>query len=297
MSSSPDLVTTAWLDDQMKSTEWKTKFCLLDCTWDLPKFGRDFIEENKACRIPGAKLFELSECRDKTSGLSNTMPSASYFEDYVKNFAITNDKHIILYDNKGKLAMFSAPRIWWLFNIFGHSKVSILDGGLPKWKKDGYKTVSGPYTEEESFKTSGSEFKSNLNMELVRDLDFMKSNLEATNPAQVLDARTNGRFRGVEPEPNPKIPSGHIPKSISIPFFTNFDQEKSIISSPEDIKSSLLAAGVDLEKPIVLTCGSGVTACNLAFTIFLATGKKYPVFDGSWFCWQLNTPNELQVRE
>ena len=116
---------------------------------------------------------------------------------------------------------------------------------------------------------------------------------------QALDARPNGRFRGVEPEPRPDIPSGGIPGSINVPFFTNIDMEEKVLRSPEDIKANLVKSSVVLDKPILTTCGSGMTACNLNFAIFLATGKKNPVFDGSWFDWQTGTPNtpEFQIRE
>ena len=143
------------------------------------------------------------------------------------------------------------------------------------------------------------EFHINFNPELVKDLEFMKSNHEQNNPVQVLDARPNGRFRGVEPEPRPDIPSGHMPRSISIPFFTNIDMDKKVLRSPAEIKENFKKANVDLDKSILLSCGSGITACDLAFMLFVATGNKYPVFDDSWFGWQTNTPNspDWQVRE
>jgi len=143
------------------------------------------------------------------------------------------------------------------------------------------------------------EFQPTFNAELVKDLAFMKSNHEQGNPVQVLDARPSGRFRGIEPEPRPDIPSGHMPKSISVPFFTNFDMVQKVLRSPDEIKENLKKANVDLDKPILVSCGSGITACDLGFVLYLATGNKYPLFDDSWFGWQTNMPNtpEWQVRE
>lgn len=292
-----DLVSTSWLEEQLNTPDWKSKYCLLDCTWDLPKAKRNFQEEHNNCRIPGAKFFDLNECRNKETSLGNTVPSQSLFQDYVNNFSIDNEKHLILYDNSERFGLFSAPRVWWLFNLYGHSKVSIVDGGLPKWKKEGRKTASGPYTDDESYPAKG-DFKAAYNAALFKDLAFMKSNMEEKN-VQALDARPNGRFRGVEPEPRPDIPSGGIPGSINVPFFTNIDMEEKVLRSPEDIKANLVKSSVVLDKPILTTCGSGMTACNLNFAIFLATGKKNPVFDGSWFDWQTGTPNtpEFQIRE
>lgn len=289
-------VTSQWLEDQMKSEEWKANYRLFDCTWDLPSSKRNFKEEHSSCRIPGAKLFELSECRNKEASLPNTVPSQSHFENYVKQFGLGNDHHVILYDNSEKFGLFSAPRVWWLLNLFGHSKVSILDGGLPKWKKEGRKTISGEYTENENV-SSGSTFKTYFNPDLVKDLAFMKSNLEQGCPVQVLDARPNGRFRGVAPEPRPDIPSGHMPKSFNVPFFTTFNRQENILLSPEEIQKCLKDSSVDFEKPMVTSCGSGISACVLILSIFVATGKMVPLFDDSWFGWQTNTSNDLQIRE
>ena len=146
-----DLVSTAWLEEQLKSPDWKTKYCLLDCTWDLPKAKRNFQEEHNNCRIPGAKFFDLNECRNKDSTLGNTVPSQTHFQNHVNKFPITNSKHLILYDNSERFGLFSAPRVWWLFNLFGHTKVSVVDGGLPKWKKEGRQTASGAYNEDETY--------------------------------------------------------------------------------------------------------------------------------------------------
>jgi len=151
MSSNQNLISTQWLEEQMNLPDWKEKYRILDCTWDLPKAKRNFLDEHNTCRIPGAKFFDLNECRNKDAKLPNTMPTSAHFQSHVQKFSISNDHHIILYDNSERFGLFSAPRVWWLFNIFGHTNVSVLDGGLPKWKKEGRKTASGPYSEEEAF--------------------------------------------------------------------------------------------------------------------------------------------------
>lgn len=147
------------------------------------------------------------------------------------------------------------------------------------------------------FVGSSSPFKASFNPELVKDLTFMKSNLTNGSPVQVIDARSNGRFRGVDPEPRPGVPSGHIPDSFSVPFVTHLDNESKVLLPIEKIKENYKKCNIDLEKPLIATCGSAITACVLAFTVFLANGKRIPVFDDSWFGWQANTPDELQVRE
>lgn len=296
MSVTP-LITTEWLAEQMKTAEWKTKYRLLDATWDLAVSKRNFVEEHTNCRISGAKYFSLAECQNKEAKLPNTVPIASYFEDYVSGLGVSNEHHIILYDNSEKFGLFSAPRAWWLFNLFGHDKVSILDGGLPKWKKDGFATTSGSYSGDEKFEAPATKFKANFKPELVKDLAFMKANLESSEPYQVVDARPSGRFRGIAPEPRPDIPSGHIPKAFNVPFFDNYDREKNVLLSADGIKEHLKKCNVDVEGPMVASCGSGISACDLSFAIYVATGKMIPLFDDSWFGWQTNTTDDLQIRE
>jgi len=293
MSVEP-LVTTSWLNEQMKSKDWKEKFCLLDTTWDLPSSKRNFVEEYNQCHIPGAQYFSLSECRNKEASLPNTIPTQEHFEKYVSSLGVSNDHHVILYDNSERFGLFSAPRTFWLFQVFGHSNVSIVDGGLPKWKKEELPTESG---EQNSCQVT--EFKATYHPELFRDLAFAKSNMESEQAIQVADARPEGRFRGVQPEPRPDIPSGHIPKSLCVPFFGCFDGQKNVMLSKEGVNEYLKVQKLDVNKDLFVSCGSGVTACVLAFAIYYATNKKVPVFDGSWFDWQLNTPNNetWQIRE
>lgn len=297
MANVESLVSAEWLNDEMKKSDWKDKYILLDATWDLPMSKRDFITEHKTCRIPSARYFSLQECRNKEVSLPNTMPSPVQFENYVSSLNVTSDHHVILYDNSERFGLFSAARVWWLFQLFGHTKISILDGGLPRWKKLGYSTASGDYSEEENVPAAKSTFKANFQPQLVKDLAFMKENIKKDSPTQVMDARPNGRFIGVAPEPNPKIPSGHMPKAVNLPFFGCFDRENNVMLSQEAIEKYVKSSGVQLDKDVVATCGGGITACVLSFASFRITGKVVPVFDGSWFEWQLNTPNELQIRE
>ena len=143
------LVSTSWLNEKLASKDWSTKYILLDATWDLPVFKRDFVKEHFDCRIPGAVHFSLRGCCDKSAKLPNTIPSKAHFEQFVSSLGVSNDHHIVVYDNSEKYGLFSAPRAWWLFKVFGHDQVSVLDGGLPKWKKDGYKTSSGEILDSE----------------------------------------------------------------------------------------------------------------------------------------------------
>jgi len=294
--SSTSLVSAEWLSEEMKKDTWNKNYRVLDATWDLPMSKRNFVEEHKAYRIPGAKYFSLADCKNKEVPLPNTMPLTSHFESYVQSLGISNDDHIILYDNSERFGLFSAPRAWWLFQLFGHTKISILDGGLPRWKKLGLPTKSGDYDESEKLPGPSSSYKATFHPEHVKDLAFMKANLDQNSPTQVMDARPNPRFRGVVPEPA-KIPSGHIPQSSSLPFFDCFDRENNIMLSTEAIQQYVKSKNINTDKDMVVSCGSGISACILGYATFLVTGKVVPLFDGSWFEWHKNMPDELQIRE
>ena len=145
----PALVSTLWLNEQMMAPDFLQSFRVLDATWDLPMFKRDFKKEHETERIPGARYFSLSECSDPSSTLPHMLPTAEDFAKYVSNLGVENKHHVILYDNSVRFGIFSAPRVWWTFKVFGQEKVSVLDGGLPKWVKDGLKTTSGPYGKDD----------------------------------------------------------------------------------------------------------------------------------------------------
>ena len=157
----PPLVSTHFLHEQMKSQDFDKKFRIIDATWDLPSAGRNPRLEHIENRIPGSRLFGIDDCCDKQSNLPHMLPSVELFEKYITSLGVSNEHHIVIYDNSAKFGLFSAPRVWWTFRVFGHDAVSVLDGGLPKWMNDGYPTANGEYIAKLDGKR-GSRFRGGL---------------------------------------------------------------------------------------------------------------------------------------
>eukprot|EP00794_Sanderia_malayensis_P014041 gene14041-15500_t len=294
----PPLVSANWLKSEMMiKQDYKSNIRILDATWDLPMFKRNFVQEHNDKRIPGAKYFSLDECRDKTSGLPNMLAKPEDFAKYVQDLAgIENDHHIVLYDNSERFGLFSAPRAWFVFKVMGHEKVSILDGGLPNWVKEGYETVSGGYKDEENYPPASTKYVPKYRPELVKEMAFMKANSQSASPVQVMDGRPNGRFRGIAPEPNPAIPSGHFANASNLPFFELFNMEKKVMKQPDEILEVFKSFKIDLDKDVISSCGTGIAASTLAFGAFFSKGKEVPLYDGSWTEWATKMP-ELIISE
>ena len=195
----PTLVSPAWISEQILS---KVKnLCILDVSWHLPIFKRDQQEEYLQEHIPGAQFFDIEKCArpsEDTQKLSHTLPTADFFAEYVGNLGIDNESHVVVYENNAKFGAFSAPRAWWMFCIFGHAKISIMEGGLPLWIKEGRETTDKiPLTER-------SVFQASFNADLFKTFGDVERNLEERK-FQVMDARPEGRFQGIQPEPRQGI--------------------------------------------------------------------------------------------
>ncbi len=251
---------------------------ILDATFFLPAMGRDAEIEYELRHIPGAIRFDVNKVADTTTGLPHMLPAAGEFAGAVGGMGIGNSTRVIVYDALG--GFMAAMRAWWMFRVFGHDHVAVLNGGLVKWMKEGRPTQQG-----ESPPPAKQDFTATFNPLLVRSLDQMRSNIESA-AEQVIDARSENRFKGIDDEPRPTERKGHIPGSLNLPFNALLQAKNDfVLQSAEDLKAAFENAGVELDKPIAATCGSGVTACVTAFGLYLLGRGDIAVYDGSWAEW------------
>jgi thiosulfate/3-mercaptopyruvate sulfurtransferase len=261
------------------SADWVEKnlgapgFRVVDASWYLPAQNRNAAEEYAAGHIPGAIFFDQDVIADHSSGLPHTIPSAEVFADAAGRFGISEKDTIVVYDGPG---FFAAPRGWWLFRLFGADKVYVLDGGLDGWKRDGR-----PLTSELS-EPAPAVFNARLDSSRVTTLDAMKS-LVAEGKVQIADARGPGRFLGTEPEPRAGVRSGHMPGAKSLPATTL--SENGRFKSLPDLRKTIEDAGIDLSRPVVTSCGSGITAAIITLSLASLGHTDNTLYDGSWTEW------------
>jgi len=266
--------------DPLVSTEWLAKHLgapdlrVLDGTWHMPQLKRDPRAEFAQAHIPGAAFFDIDAIADHSTDLPHMLPDAAAFASAVGALGIGSGDRVVVYDVRGVI---SAARVWWTFRAFGHDAVAVLDGGLRAWRAEGRAVESGAPA------PAPRAFKATLRPELVRDLEAMRANI-GTRAAQVLDARSAGRFAGTEPEPRAGLRGGHIPGSLNLPYDTLYRADGTL-QAPGELRAALERAGVDLARPVVTTCGSGVTASVLALALYLTGRRDVAVYDGSWSEW------------
>jgi thiosulfate/3-mercaptopyruvate sulfurtransferase len=265
------LVTTAWLGDHLNAPDVR----VVDASWHPPQSGRNGYEEYQSAHVPGAAFFDIDDIRDLDSDLPHMLPSAEKFSSRVRRMGLGDGNRIIVYDGAGCL---SAARVWWMFRVFGHHDVAVLDGGFPKWRAEGRPVEDLPPHPRER------HFTARLNTLMVRDLKQMKANV-SSGREQVLDARSAGRFAGTEPEPRPGLAGGHIPGSTSIPYTALLDPAARTFLPAESLKEILRGHGIDLDRPIVTTCGSGVTAAIVSLALHAVGCGNTALYDGSWTEW------------
>ena len=264
------LVTTEWLAAHLDAPDVR----IVDASWYLPTAQRNPKAEYDAEHIPGAMFFDIDEIADTSSPFPHMLPSPEKFSSRVRAMGIGDGTRIVVYDGAG---IFSSPRVWWMFRVMGFHDVVVLDGGLKKWKAEG-RPVS-----DERPRPSPRHFTACRNAPLVRDLTAILHNLE-TCAEQIIDARAGGRFRGIEAEPRPGLASGHIPGSYNLPSSQLVNADGTLKSHNELVRL-FDDAGIDLKKPVVTTCGSGVSACILALGLAVIGHDQTAVYDGSWSEW------------
>jgi thiosulfate/3-mercaptopyruvate sulfurtransferase len=267
--ASNNLVTTEWLAARLGEPE----LSIVDGSFYLPALKRNAKEEFLAAHIPGATFFDIDAVADHSTDLPHMLPGATQFTKEVSALGIGSDDTIVVYDGAG---LGGAPRVWWTFRIFGAKNVYILDGGLPKWKAEGRPTDHGPS------RRTPRKFNAELNTAVVAGVtDVQMALLDRT--AQVVDARPATRFRGEDPEPRPGIRSGHMPGAKNVPV-TGLIEDGRLIT-PDRIREKFTAGGVDLDQPVITSCGSGVTAATLWFALDAIGKAPKALYDGSWTEW------------
>ena len=273
------LVDTAWLAAHLDAPDVK----VADATWFLPTLGRDARQEYADAHIPGAVFFDIDDIADEASPLPHMLPDAVKFSSRMRRLGLGDGTRIVVYDNNRYSA---SARAWWMLRLFGHPEVAVLDGGLAKWRAEGRPVTDEPVTPK------AAHFTARQNNLLVRDLEQMRANV-LSRREQVVDARSRGRFAGTEPEPRAGLRGGHIPGSVCLPHLELIAPDGTLLPGPE-LRRRFGAAGVDINRPAVTSCGSGVTASTLALALYRLGRDDIAVYDGSWSEWggRSDTPVE-----
>lgn len=282
------LVSAQWLLDAIRNNRIGPKLRVLDGSWYLPNTKRDARDEFAQSHIPGSSYFGINECCRNDPELGYMLPTPEHFSEYVGNLGIGNDTHVVVYDGH-EFGAYSAPRVWWMFRLFGHSSVSFLDGGMKHWLHNNY-PVTAEYTKPEPQK-----FKAVQNELWVKTFEDILENIK-TKQVQVVDARPTGRYRGTEPEPRDDVLPGHYPGTMNIPFYSLLD-ESGKVRPLEDLAKLYKEAGVDLQKPLWTTCASGITACTVILGAHLLGHPGPCLYDGSWTEWFKRAPREYIISE
>jgi thiosulfate/3-mercaptopyruvate sulfurtransferase len=267
--ASPHLVTTDWLAERLG----QPGVAVVDGSYYLPAANRDARKEYIAGHIPGAVFFDIEQVSDTSTDLPHMLPGPDQFGAATGKLGIGRDDTIVVYDGAG---LMSAPRVWWTFRLFGAKKVFILDGGLPKWKAENRPVEAG------DVKPAAKSFDAEMQTDRVAMLSDVQMAF-SNDSAQVVDARPSDRFRGQAPEPRPGVASGHMPGALNVPSASIIEGGRLV--PPERLKKIFADAGVDLGKPIITTCGSGVTAATLWLALDAIGKTPQALYDGSWAEW------------
>ncbi len=267
----------------------RTDIKVLDGTFVMPGSGISPVSVFRQKRIGRASFFDIEEICDADSPLPHMLPQPEIFERAVAEAGISNDSTVVIYGQDG---MIMGPcRVWWMFKIFGHDNVRILNGGLLNWEAEGYPLNTDPYVMGRP-----ASFRANFRPQMVTDLETLQEIVEKGS-ADILDARSWERFAGIVEEPRAGLRSGHIPGSKNIPCSTLVDQKTGCLRKPEDLLQLFKEHGIKGDKPVITTCGSGVTACAIAFALNILGFQNVSVYDGSWAEWgqeKLKTPVATQ---
>lgn len=276
------LVSTQWLAVRLNDPS----ILIVDASYFVPGGIAPAKAQFAEGHLPGAYFFDINDVADPNGRKDHTFPTAAIFAAKVGALGITNAHHIIAYDYMGGAC--AAARVWWMFRHFGHEKVSVLDGGLKKWKAENRALST------EDPKILPAHFDTVATRSIVRSCTDMQANIVAKT-WQTVDARGAGRFEGTEPEPRPGLRSGHIPSARNVPFATLLESSTQTFKDKAAIEKAFISAGVDLSKPITTTCGSGVTACTVALGAYLVGKTDVNIYDGSWLEWGADSTLPLEA--
>ena len=266
------LVSTAWLADNAARAD----VVIFDTTKYLPNEGKDGLVEFRRGHIQGARFFDIDHIADAETDLPHMVPTPGRFAHLVAALGVGNGSFVVFYDQKG---LASAARGWWMMGLFGHDRAAVLDGGLPKWVADGHALEVGDPRPQ----AAPAAFRADFRATRLRGIGDMLANV-ASQRELVLDARAGNRFRAEAPEPRAGMRSGHIPGSANLPYTELLAADQTLL--PKDaLRARLVAAGVDAHRPVVTSCGSGVTACIVTLALTVAGLPAGAVYDGSWTEW------------
>lgn len=264
------LVSTEWLEAHLKDPDLR----ILDASWYLPDAGRDSKAEYSAAHIPGARFFDIDEIADKRSGLPHMAPQTEMFISRMRAMGVGDGHQVVVYDGAG---LFSAARVWWTFRLMGKTDIAVLDGGFPKWQAEGRPVEDmAPVMRDRHITVQRQAH-------LVRDVTQVAAAAKLGDHA-IIDARPPTRFKGEEAEPRAGLRSGHIPGSVNVPYRSVLNADGTMKSPPE-LEKVFVSAGVDLKKPVITTCGSGVTAAVLSLALERIGKRDHSLYDGSWAEW------------
>ena len=264
------LVSTTWLADHLKDPDLR----IFDASWHMPDANRDPRAEFEAGHIPGARFFDIDEISDQRSELPHMAPPPEKFISRMRAMGVGDGHQVVVYDSAG---LFSAARVWWLCRLMGKTDVAVLDGGLPKWRAEGREIEDVPPIMRDRHITVTRQ------NHLVKDVTQVAQAMKLKDH-EIIDARAPGRFRGEEPEPREGLRSGHIPGSKNVHYRTLLNDDGTM-KSPAETRAVFEAAGVDLSKPVINSCGSGVTAAILSLALERIGHRTHAVYDGSWSEW------------
>ena len=264
------LVSTEWLAAHLDDPDLR----IIDASWHMPAAGRDARAEYEAAHIPGARFFDIDAIADSRSPLPHMAPQPELFISRLRAMGIGDGHQVVVYDNSD---IHSAARVWWLFRLMGKTDVAMLDGGFAKWQAEGRPVEDMPPITRDRHMTVQRQAA------LVRDVTQVAAAAKLGDH-QIVDARSAARFRGDEPEPRPGLRAGHIPGARNVPSGQLYNPDGTM-KSPEELRAVFESAGVDLARPVITTCGSGITAASLALALERLGKRDWSLYDGSWTEW------------